>query len=693
MKISLRTLIATSTCGVLFSLAGSSAFAQFTINGNSNTAQTVASGTGLVTTNGTLTLGGSTVAVTMSGTAALTNLGTVVQNGSGRAVDSTASGANLIVFNGSNSLIQSAADGIRVNANNSAITINNYGTISGAQALDLRAITSAANSVVNQSGAFILGVAEDAVRPGVNGTVNNAGTIRATPTVTAGVATGSDGIDAGANSGIKITNTGTIEGRHGITGGATTYALSIDNLAGATLRAVNGSGVNIDGVAATAITIVTNQNGALIEGAVLPGTTNGDGDGVDVDGVVRLYNAGVIHGYGAKGVGSDTLPNNGDAVAAGGGTIINTVTGQIIGSTLLADAPNGDATREGRGILVDDSSAGNAIAATVVDNAGLIQGKSGYGIRFIGNQNDSIVNHASGTIRGTDAPLGAALAVIQMGADDDVLTNSGAILHDTGNSSKAIAMEDGNDTVVIAGGAASVQGGIDGGTGLDTIQLNIGTANTFTTGGSVTNVEYLNANSGKTILTGGSTIVSNVTVAAPADLRVNGFLAAPTLQIAGTLGGTGIVQGVTVINQGGKLSPGNAIGKLTFTGNLDIAPAVSNTTGALQFELASPSTSDLIVVSNAVLTIGSGLLEFTDFDFTNAGVTPGTYTLFATDNAIVGSLGVDVAGVIGGLNATLAFADSHTDLVLTVVPEPSTWVLLLLGVGAFGLRQKVVSRR
>jgi hypothetical protein len=669
-------------------LATTTTHAQFVIDGASNTAQTVSSGTGLVTTNGTLTLTGTTVPVTMSGTSVLTNFGTITQTGTGRAINNSAASANLVIFNGSNALIKATAQDALKTAN-SAITVINYGSMisSNGQVLDLRDITSQPNTVINHASGSMIATGEDAVRPGVNGVVTNFGLIQAIPVGTSG----SDGIDAGGNTGVRVHNTGTIQGRHGITGGATTYAISIHNATGGLLRGVNGSGVNIDGVAATSTAVVTNESGATIEGLVDATSPNGDGDGVDVDGVVTLHNAGLIRGLGAKGVDSGSQPNNAEGVAIGGGTIINAATGQIIGSTLVGDAPNTDTTRQGNGILADNGAGGSAVAATTIDNAGLIWGKTGFGVKLVGAFDDTIYNRAGATIEGNDAPGGGALSVIQMGAGNDVITNAGAVVHSAGHGATAIALEAGNDTLVIAGGVASVQGGMDGGSGTDTVQLNIGTGNTFTHQGSITNFEDFAANSGKAVLRGPVTIDGAATVAALAAVHVNGSFAATTLTVAGTLAGTGTVNAVTTVAEGGALAPGNSIGTLTFAANLDIALAVSNLTGALKFELGAPGNHDQIVLSAGTLSIGNGLLEFDDFSFTDSGVTNGTYILFSTDSAIDGTLGGSLTGFIGAYQATLSLGDSNTDIMLTVVPEPSSFVLA--GAGLLLLAWRRISRR
>src|SRR5262249_3120039 len=142
-------------------------------------------------------------------------------------------------------------------------------------------------------------------------------------------------------------------------------------------------------VSASVTARIVNGREAIISGGVMGGAVaEGDGDGIDVDGVIDLENYGSINGFGAVGG-----TNNAEGVAAGGGRVYNDRFGFITGSTRAADAPNGDATRAGNGILIDDSNGGNAVAATTVINYGQIQGRSGFGIKIVGNYADSITNH------------------------------------------------------------------------------------------------------------------------------------------------------------------------------------------------------------------------------------------------------------------------------------------------------------
>ncbi len=88
------------------------------------------------------------------------------------------------------------------------------------------------------------------------------------------------------------------------------------------------------------------------------------------------------------------------------------------------------------------------------------------------------------------------------------------------------------------------------------------------------------------------------------------------------------------------------------------------------------------LLSSGTLLIGTENLNFDSFDFNAlAGFGAGQYTLFATSNGIMGSLGSGLTGTIDGLQATLGFDNDITrnSLILTVVPEPSPAVLMFGG--------------
>jgi hypothetical protein len=156
----------------------------------------------------------------------------------------------------------------------------------------------------------------DAVRPGVNGQVYNAGLMKSTTST----GSSSDGIDLQNNTGISITNdtTGSIIGaRHGITGGApdslTAFTTSITNNLGGVIQGNNGSGINIDGFNAKQTATIINH------GTISGNGITGDGDGIDIDGLVNTTNTGVIKSLNAFSSGS--LAQS-EGITVGGGAIV-----------------------------------------------------------------------------------------------------------------------------------------------------------------------------------------------------------------------------------------------------------------------------------------------------------------------------------------------------------------------------------
>lgn len=496
-------------------------------NATVTSAQTLAAGNiGTLTSTGILSTSGSAVAVTITGNSTLTNNGTILQTGTGRGIyDSTANTA-LTVNNNAGALIQTAdADVIQMNKASNGVVFNNYGTLTslnaskgGAQAIDFNAITTTGNNTLNNYASGIIQASEaDAVRPGVNGFIYNDGLIKSITTT----GSSSDGIDAQTNSGITIVNAsalsgdttgvGSIEGgRHGITGGDTTgatYTMSITNNFGGIIRGNDGSGINIDGINANEVVTVINH------GTITGNGVTGDGDGVDVDGLVNLTNDGTIkslHAYNETSEG----------ITVGGGTITNS--GIIEGTNAATNADGTLNTGVSHGITlagVDKDSSGNAIpiqgiyGTTLVTNSGLIKGDNGAGIAITGAATSftlTINNEVGGTIQGGGLEAGinsvaqavtitnkgtilnastGTVAAINLGSGNDILTNYGTI---TGQNGLAIDMGSGDDTLYLLGG--TITGTIVGGSGNDTLIL--GNAQTLSARTAISGFENLTTQSG-----------------------------------------------------------------------------------------------------------------------------------------------------------------------------------------------------
>lgn len=651
MRVSFNSFVAAAALATL----AAPAFAQLSpgpnpLTGTVTTAQTLTNASGTIASGGNLSVSGGTVALSINGTSTLVIDGTIQQIGSGRAIDSGTANSVLTVTN--NGLISSTStDAFRVNAN-SAVSLTNAGTIqviNGGQAIDWAAITSKSNVLNNLATGVITAVGEDAVRPGTNGVVNNAGLIRATPTGTTDPS-GSDGIDVRTFTGIQVNNSGTIVGRHGIaTDGSNSgpSTITVHNFAGGLISAINGSGLNIDGPNANVTATVFNDFGGTFKGGVLATATNGDGDGIDVDGVLTLTNNGDILGLGARGSG-----NNAEAIAAGGGTIINGATGRIIGSTLSTDAPNSESGKAGNGILIDNSAGGSAVAATSITNDGLIQGKNGIGVQIVGTFADTITNNAGGTIRGA-----AESAVIQMGGGNDTLINRGAILSDSSTLVRnAVDLGDGDDQFTIEGGSASVVGDISGGIGNNTLKITPGAGQTFAYAGKISNFNTVEAASGTVTLSGANAYTGKT------------LLSGGRLVLSGA---NRLAAGSALVLSGGALEIANAGG--------------ANGQTFASFELADSSIIDLD--STTSLTFGAlssvaigKTLSIVDWD---AAASPNYAIRFAGDlTSSAAFLALISQTTVNGLGAAYYFDGLYTDV--QAVPIPAAFGLLMSAIGLLG---------
>lgn len=386
-------------------------------------------------------------------------------------------------------------------------------------------------------------------------------------------------------------------------------------------------------------------------------TVNGTGSGKAIIGVDSAIGGAVTFATG-------TISLNRNVILQGGSTTNSTIFNGLITGNGNIEISSIAATQGGRVSLgnINNNFVGNV---TVDANAALLLANgSGSGAGVI---TDTANVQVDGSMyvnnRATDANQGEII---------NALSGTGTIQTST-NVNKIL-------TVGSAGGSGSYSGIIrntDGVTGTGTMS-------------------FVKVGSGTQTLSGNNTY-SGTTFVSAGTLLVNGAHAgAGAYTVAGTLGGSGSITtagnaGVT-LNAGAHLSPGGALspGALTMdlgSGSLNLSAALAATNSqALQFTLNGIGSSDEIILSNAasLLNIGTGSLEFDDFAFTTGGgFGAGVYTLFDTSNSIVGSLGANLTGTIGGFNGTLSLANGGQDIVLTVsaIPEPGTVALLVAGLG------------
>lgn len=597
--------------------------AKVTIN---NTGGTISS-----TSSDAIRLGGGTIAITNSGM-----IETTASDKKGIVFDTDTNFDSLVslsITNQAGGTISATDDAIKIPspaASTAAplITIENSGTIQSTdsgQAIDLADIASknATITITNKAGGVISAADNDGIRGADGTTLYNYGLI--TSSYAAGTA------DTQENSAVRINGKNvaggmeltvynydgaTISGAyHGIKASGTQDVLNVTNSEGGVIEGHNGSGVNSNGTGS-----ITNYG--LITGAADPAASFGDGDGVDVDHAVTLYNYGQIKGLGSHGIKpGETTPSLSEGVALGGGTIVNGDADHM--GALISGANNG--------ILADNSDHGDAFLALSVTNYGTIQGLDGFGIQMVngaGTFSNTIVNY--GLISGT---------------------------------SFAVSMGNGDDLFVYEAGSA-VSGTVFAEGGTDTFRLGekAGTFDLALLGPSATyqDFEILALASGSTWTLTGSSDFAGATQVSGANLVLDhaGLGQSAVAVSNGTLSGTGIL-GALAAGSGAVIAPGSAgspIGTLTVNGNASFGA------GSLyQVSVTPDGASDRVAVGGST-SIDSGAAVAVQEG-------PGTfsweqrYTIISSDGGVSGTFGSVTSDYLF-LTPTLSYTDTTVDLTL-----------------------------
>jgi len=231
--------------------------------------------------------------------------------------------------------------------------------------------------------------------------------------------------------------------------------------------------------------------------------------------------------------------------------------------------------------------------------------------------------------------------------------------------------------------------------------------NTLTVTGTVSGSGSLTKNDTGTLAlgrssntyTGGTTVSVGTLLADTPVSGTNSSTGTGSVSVASAaiLGGTGQItpgtgNSLSVAN-GGFIAPGDGgIGTLTLNSANTTAAVLSLASGAkFTFELNSGLQSDKIALvsgaANDIVFGGSNLINFSDLS--GGSLAHGAYHLFTADVAGAysgfGNLSIGTGlGAYTGSNLQVL----GNDIVLNVVPEPSTWALL-----AFSLTTVIVLRR
>lgn len=372
-----------------------------------------------------------------------------------------------------------------------------------------------------------------------------------------------------------------------------------------------------------------------------------------------------------ESAGTTTISDGGTVDLTGNLTVNEIVT--LSGGNLINSQAGSTATLANGIAGIQFTSSGSAYVGTAVT----ISGGGGTG-----------ATATSTVLTGTFTPLGAVTSV--------TLTNGGSGYTDAGS---IVVSKSGGGTgfaasAVISSVTLSGTNNTIGGDGNIAVASVIGGTGGFTKVGTGTATFRAAANtySGKTDISEGTLVLSaannnianstQINVGSSGVLNVAGVTGGFTLASGQSITGSGTIVGAFTVGSGATLAPGNSPGTLTFDNNLTLsAGSTSN------FEINGLTTGLYDLVQG-----GSGSQNVTfdgtlNLNFEAGFATIGTVKIFDFETYSGLFSAVNSSGLAGGYTASFNALTGE----VTVVPEPSTWVLLGLGLSVVVWRTR--SRR
>ncbi len=364
-------------------------------------------------------------------------------------------------------------------------------------------------------------------------------------------------------------------------------------------------------------------------------------------------------------VGDKTLATYGVMNGSSGTVTIQAVTSGGTGYLTIPD-DNGS-----QPLYLQGSNRSLVVSAPIKDNGAnvltlvAVPGHNGNTLTLSGNNTHTggTVISAPGTRNAASTDPGAVLIgnVNALGANTNFLQADSGTLNLQGNAITIGKLDGLNGTIT---GTATLTLGNGDATG-GNFQGNLtGTLELTKLGTGTQTLSGINTYSGVTMLNNGTLWINGSLTNAANDVAVNG----------GALGGTGSIAGSVTLAAAGSIAPGAAgAGTISIGESLDVTAPASGGSGKLRFDLAALAASDKIAITGN-LTIGSDVLGFSDFVFTNlGGLQNGKYTLITSGSISIGDYldAADLSGAIGGGGfGALQISGNNIELVVSGIIGP-----------------------
>ncbi|MDD5349297.1 MAG: autotransporter-associated beta strand repeat-containing protein, partial [Chthoniobacteraceae bacterium] len=266
----------------------------------------------------------------------------------------------------------------------------------------------------------------------------------------------------------------------------------------------------------------------------------------------------------------------------------------------------------------------------------------------------------------------------------------------SGTSSNAVITNGASDAAatltVYNGSDNTFAGKIQNGTGTGAVSFVKGGAGTLTLSGANNYSGSTSLFGGKTVVSGSLSATSSVLVAKGAELNLTatGLVnQGATITLNGQLSGSGSVGSLNV-GDTGVVSPGNdgAFGTLS-TGDFTLT-----STSQVNFDLSASSHATGGGMNDLIAVIGNLTLDGQiNINVIGGNLTAGTYALFTYTGSLTTdpTLSLSSSFLSEYAGASLKYGNGN-EVDLLIVPEPSTWAMLVGGFGMLVGMQKMRNR-